>query len=138
MSKLGHHYKLYVTTGNASSFVTGETSSSLNISQDMVEVSDKESRWKKYIAGLIGGTVDATLYADEDSPEQMALLKSLYNGEEVTCFLGIVKDDSKKEYGDAFSAIVASIGSTYDNGAAVSRSVSLQITDEVEHYPSTM
>lgn len=138
MSKLGHHYKLYVTTRNASSFVTGETSSSLNISQDMVEVSDKESRWKKYIAGLIGGTVDATLYADEDSHEQMALLKSLYNGEEVTCFLGIVKDDSKKEYGDAFSAIVASIGSTYDNGAAVSRSVSLQITGEVEHYPSTM
>lgn len=136
MSKLGHHYKLYVTTGNTYTFVAGETSSSLNLSTDMVEVSDKESRWKKYIAGLIGGTVDATLYAQEDSAEQKALIKALREGTEVQCFLGELGSGNTPANGDAFAALVTSIGNTYDNGAAVSRSVSLQITGEVEHYPT--
>ena len=60
MGKLGNNYKLYLTTGSTYTFVKGETTSSLNLSQDVVEVSDKESRWKKFIAGLVGGTVDAT------------------------------------------------------------------------------
>lgn len=137
MSKLGNKNKLYLTTGSTYTFVKGETSSSLNLSQDMVETSDKESRWKKYIAGLIGGTVDATIYADEgaDSPQEQ-LLKSLHEGTEVTCFLGELGSDQTPTYGDAFTALVASIGSTYDNGAVISRSVSLQITGEVEHYPA--
>lgn len=137
MSKLGHNYKLYLTSGSTYTFVKGETNSSLNLSQDMVEVSDKESRWKKYIAGLVGGTVDATLYVDEgaDSP-QHTLLESLHKGEEVTCFLGELGSGSTPANGDAFTALVTSIGSTYDNGAAISRSVSLQITGEVTHYPT--
>lgn len=137
MSKLGHYYKLYLTTGNKYAFVKGETNSSLNLSQDMVEVSDKESRWKKYIAGLVGGTVDATIYADEgaDSP-QHELLVALHEGSEVDCFLGELGSDSTPTNGDAFKALVASIGNTYDNGGAISRSVSLQITGEVTHYPT--
>lgn len=137
MSKLGNKNKLYLTTGSSYTFVKGETNSSLNLSQDMVETSDKESRWKKYIAGLIGGTVDATLYADEgaDSP-QATLLKALHEGTEVQCFLGDLGSGDTPVDGDAFTALVASINSTYDNGAVISRSVSLQITGEVEHYPA--
>lgn len=137
MGKLGNNYKLYLTTGSTYTFVKGETTSSLNLSQDVVEVSDKESRWKKFIAGLVGGTVDATLYVDEGADSaQHKLLQSLYKGETVECYLGELGSGSTPANGDAFSAIVTSIGNTYDNGAAISRSVSLQITGEVTHYPS--
>ena len=140
MNKLGNAFKLYLTTAGTNTYVAGETSSSINITQDVVEVSDKESRWKKYIAGLVGGTVDATIYADEENAEQGALLKSLYAGEVVQCFLGEVDgtDATQMMFGDVFSAIVTSISTTYDNGAAISRSVSLQITGEVSHRPDVL
>ena len=137
MAKLGNTNKLYLTTGNTYVFVKGETSSSLNLTSDSVEVSDKESRWKKYIAGLIGGTVDVTLYAEDDTDSpQYKLLEALHKGETVTCFLGELGSANTPSVGDAFEALVTSIGNTYDNGAAVSRSASLQITGEVVHYPT--
>lgn len=137
MAKLGNTNKLYLTTGNTYVFVKGETNSSLNLTSDSVEVSDKESRWKKYIAGLIGGTVDVTLYAEDeaDSP-QFQLLQALHKGETVKCFLGELGGSNTPANGDAFEALVTSIGNTYDNGAAVSRTASLQITGEVVHYPT--
>jgi predicted secreted protein len=137
MAKLGNTHKLYLTTGTAYTYVKGETSSSLNLSSDSVEVSDKESRWKKFIAGLIGGTADATLYAENDeNSAQHQLLTALHKGEVVKCFIGELGEGNAPLNGDAFEALVTSIGGTFDNGAVVSRSVSLQITGEVTHYPS--
>ena len=134
---LGNTRKLYiVTSGTNYAALTGETTSSLNLSADMIEVSDKDSSWKEYLAGYKGGTVDATIFADENDVQQKTLLSSLRNGTEVKCFIGSLGTGNTPAEGDAFSALVSSIGETYDTGSAIARTISLQITGEVTHYPS--
>lgn len=134
---LGNTRKLYIVTGtNTYAALTGETTSSLNLSADMIEVSDKESAWKEYLAGYKGGTVDATIFADETDTQQKAILTALHNGTEVKCFVGSLGTGNTPAEGDAFSALVASIGETYDTGSAIARNISLQITGEITHYPS--
>lgn len=134
---LGNTRKLYLTTGTTTyNALTGETTSSINLSADMIEVSDKSASWKEYLAGYKGGTVDATIFADETDEQQKALLEALHNGTEVKCFLGNLGSNSTPAEGDAFSALVASIGETYDTGSAIARNISLQITGEVTHYPA--
>lgn len=133
---LGNTRKLYiVTSGSNYAPLMGETSSSISLSADMIEVSDKEASWKEYLAGYKGGTVDATIFADETDTQQKALLNALHNGTEVDCFLGELLTNAPVN-GDAFKALVASIGETYDTGSAIARNISLQITGEVTHYPS--
>jgi hypothetical protein len=133
---LGNARKLYiVTSGTNYAALTGETTSSLNLSADMIEVSDKESSWKEFLAGYKGGTVDATIFADETDAQQVAILDALHNGTELDCFLGELSGNAPAN-GDAFKALVASIGETYDTGSAIARNVSLQITGAVTHYPA--
>ena len=133
---LGNTRKLYLTTGTTYNALTGETTSSINLSADMIEVSDKSATWKEFLAGYKGGTVDATIFADETDEQQKALLEALHNGTEVKCFLGNLGSNNTPAEGDAFSALVASIGETYDTGSAIARNISLQITGEVTHYPA--
>ena len=132
---LGNTRKLYIVkSGSNYAPLTGETSSSINLSADMIEVSDKAASWKEYLAGYKGGTVDATIFADETDAQQTAILSALHNGTEVDCFLGELSGNTPAT-GDAFKALVASIGETYDTGSAIARNISLQITGEVTHYP---
>jgi predicted secreted protein len=134
---LGNTKKLYlVKSGSNYTALTGETSSSLNLSTDMIEVSDKTSDWKQYIAGYKGGTADVTIYADDSDEAQKELLLSLRNGTPVDCFIGNLGSGNTPVAGDAFSALVTSIGETYDTGSAIARNISLQITGEVVHYPT--
>lgn len=123
---LGKDYRLYVSTGTAKAPLAGESSSNLNLSADVVEVSGKDSSWKEFLAGMKGGTVDATLYADNEDAAQGAALDALMVGEKVECFFGKLD-----ESGYSFEAIVTSLGESADIGAAVSRSISMQITGEV-------
>ena len=133
---LGNTRKLYIVkSGSTYAALTGETSSSINLSADMIDVSDKAASWKEYLAGYKGGTVDATIFADETDAQQTALLSALHNGTEVDCFLGELSSNTPAT-GDAFKALVASIGETYDTGSAIARNVSLQITGAVTHYPT--
>jgi predicted secreted protein len=106
------------------------------MSADMIEVSDKETAWKKYVAGYKGGTVDATIYADSEDTTQKAVLTAIFEGTEVKCFIGEVGASNAPTDGYAFNALVSSIGETYDTGSAIARSISLQITGEVTPYPS--
>lgn len=134
---LGNSRKLYiVTSGSNYAALLGETTSSLNLSADMIDVSDKDTSWKKYLAGYKGGTVDVTVFADEQDAQQKAILAALRNGEEVSCFLGSLGTGNTPVEGDAFSALVTSVGETYDTGSAIARNISLQITGEVTHYPT--
>jgi predicted secreted protein len=133
---LGNTRKLYIVDGSSYTALTGETTSSLNLSADMVEVSDKDSSWKQYIAGYKGGTYDATIYADETDAEQKALLKALRDGSEVKCFIGSLGSNNTPTEGDGFTALVTSISETYETGSAIARNISLQITGEVTHYPT--
>lgn len=133
---LGNTRKLYIVkSGSNYTALTGETSSSINLSADMIDVSDKAASWKEYLAGYKGGTVDATIFADETDAQQVAILDALHNGTELDCFLGELSGNAPTN-GDAFKALVASIGETYDTGSAIARNVSLQITGAVTHYPA--
>lgn len=137
MAKIGFDKKLYLQmTGSSYTMLTGETSSSFNMSADMIEVSDKETSWKKYVAGYKGGTVDATIYADSTDTAQTELLAAIFEGSEVKCFIGEVGASNTPTDGYAFNALVASIGETYDTGSAIARNISLQITGAVTPYPS--
>lgn len=137
MAKIGFDKKLYLQlTGSNYTMLKGETSSSFNLSADMIEVSDKEASWKKYVAGYKGGTVDATIYADTEDSAQKAVLAAIFEGSEVKCFIGEVGSSNTPTDGYAFAALVSSIGETYDTGSAIARSISLQITGEVTPYPS--
>lgn len=137
MAKIGFDKKLYLQlTGSNYTTLKGETSSSFNLSADMIEVSDKEASWKKYVAGYKGGTVDATIYADTEDSAQKAVLAAIFEGSEVKCFIGEVGSSNTPTDGYAFAALVSSIGETYDTGSAIARSISLQITGEVTPYPS--
>lgn len=137
MAKIGFDKKLYLqVSGSNYTMLKGETSSSFNLSADMIEVSDKETSWKKYVAGYKGGTVDATIYADSDDTTQKALLSAIFEGTEVKCFIGEVGTSNTPSDGYAFAALVSSIGETYDTGSAIARSISLQITGTITTYPT--
>jgi predicted secreted protein len=137
MAKIGFSKKLYLQVdGSDYTMLKGETSSSFNLSADTIEVSDKETSWKKYVAGYKGGTVDATIYADAEDAAQKHLISAIFEGGEVKGFIGELGSGSTPVDGYAFSALVTSIGETYDTGNAIARSISLQITGEVTTYPT--
>lgn len=137
MAKIGFSKKLYLQVdGSDYTMLKGETSSSFNLSADTIEVSDKETSWKKYVAGYKGGTVDATIYADAEDSAQQHLISAIFEGSEVKGFIGELGNGSTPVDGYAFSALVTSIGETYDTGSAIARSISLQITGEVTTYPT--
>lgn len=127
--------KLYLSTGSMDEFtwITGEQTSSINLSADMLEVSDKSTEWKQYIPSVKGGTIDATFFAEYGNTQQSGLMESLMVGSKVYVFLGEVSEDEPKN-GYFFAAYVTSISDSFDNAGVASRSVSLQITGSVETY----
>lgn len=138
-TKLGNNFKVYLASSALSdaTLLTGESTSSVNLSSNPVEVSDKSSPWQKYIAGLRGGTADITVYADSSDAQQKSFLSGLKNGTSVLVFIGEMSGTTPApSNGISFNAIVSSISDTYDNGSAASRSISLQMTGEPTFYPS--
>jgi TP901-1 family phage major tail protein len=129
---LGKDYRLFIKVSSTTEPLAGETSSNLNLSADVIEVSGKNSAWKEYLAGMKGGTVDATVYADSADVVQGAVLSALMAGTEVECFYGKVDDEEGFESGYRFNAIVTSLGESADIGGALSRSISLQVTGAIE------
>jgi predicted secreted protein len=128
----GSAYKLYVSKVGAdnSTPLVGESTSTLNITADALEVSDKSSAWKQYIAGMRGATLSATLYADDEDASQKLLISSLMAGDTVKVRLArLVGQSYKGEY--SAQAIITSIGLTMQNGGVASRDVSFQITGAV-------
>lgn len=135
----GSAYKLYVAKAGTSNTtpLVGESTSTLNITADALETSDKSSPWKQYIAGMRGATISATLYADDNDGKQKLLLESLMAGEVVDISLrrfvnngtagDIVGDYEGK-------AIITSVGLSMQNGGVATRDVSLQITGELRFY----
>jgi predicted secreted protein len=128
----GSAYRLYVSkvgTSNTTPLV-GESTSTLNITADALEVSDKSSAWKQYIAGMRGATLSATLYADDADASQKLLISSLMAGDTVHVDLNRMSGQSVVgEY--TAQAIITSIGLTMQNGGVASRDVSFQITGAV-------
>ena len=140
--KTGNSMRVYITdkaTGGTYAWLAGEQTSSVNLTAEMLDTSDKSSEWKQYLPAMKGGTIDVTVFADDDaSSPQSKLLKSLMNGSIVYVFVGKLSGTSTftPSEGDMASAYVTSISNTYDTNGVATRSISLQITGEVVHYPT--
>lgn len=127
----GSAYKLYVSkTDSTTTPLVGESTSTLNITADALEVSDKSSPWKQYIAGMRGATISATLYADDTDATQKTLINSLMAGDKVTISLKRYANQIMVGEYNA-TAIITSIGLTMQNGGVATRDVSFQITGEL-------
>ena len=138
--KTGNSMRVYITdseSGSTYTWLAGEQNSSVNLSAEMLDVSDKSTEWKQYLPAMKGGTIDVTVFADDDKTgPQHKLLQSLMTGSKVFVFVGTLGNGNTPTEGDMAAAYVTSIGNTYDTTGVASRSISLQITGEVTHYPS--
>ena len=132
MAIAGNKMKVYLTDAgnNEYNWIAGEQTSSINLSADMLEVSDKSTEWKQYIPSVKGGTIDVTLFADYTNAQQRDLMDSLMVGNKVFVFVGELDTEEPKN-GYLCAAYVTSISDSFDNAGVVSRSVSLQITGAV-------
>ena len=138
-AKMGHSRKAYLTDSVISStttgvteddWVTGETSNSVNLNGNLIEVSDKSSgAWQKFISGVKGATIDVNVNVFDTDEKQKTLLSSFFAGQKVFVFIGDL--DSKTGY--ACEALISSISETNDNGAVSTRSISLTANGEVKN-----
>ena len=134
--------RVYITDKVSSgtyTWLAGEQNSSVNLTAEMLDVSDKSTEWKQYLPAMKGGTIDVTVFADDDaSGPQSQLLKSLMTGSIVYVFVGKLSTGSTltPSEGDMASAYVTSISNTYDTNGVATRSISLQITGAITHYPT--
>lgn len=137
MATHGNNRKAFLTTESADkmTWIEGEQNNNLNLEAEMLEATDKSSKWRQYVPGMKGGTAEVTLFANYGT-EQLELLSSLTQGNAVYCYFGEVDDDNKPNGGEFFQAFVSSIGTPAENGSLVTRSVSLQISGEVMIVPA--
>lgn len=140
MTKLGNKRKFYLGTQSQNStsyaWLKGEQTNSFNIAGNAIEVSDKETDWQKFIAGVKGATADVTVYADDTDTQQKAIIDALMAGNSVFCFIGELANGGSPSEGWAFEAVINSIGDTNDNNAVATRAMSLTVTGAPVHYPT--
>lgn len=137
---LGNSRKAYIGavvsgSGTTYTWLTGEQSNTLTINANQVEVSDKSTTWQKFISGVKGATAEVTVFADNNDTQQKAVIKGLFNGQDVAVFIGTLESSSPSE-GDAFMAVVNSVSDTNDNGSVSTRTISLTANGAVTHYPT--
>lgn len=136
--KTGNSVRVYLTDAEGTTFtwLKGEQNNSINLNAEMLDVSDKSTKWAQSLPGMLSGTIDVTIFTDDEATEpQHQLLTALHKGQAVYVFVGVLNGDTPAE-GDMCMAYVSSIGNTNDNGGVASRSVSLQISGDVVHYPT--
>lgn len=140
MAKAGRKNKAYVgaTAGNSTtySWLTGEQSNTLNLTQAQLEVTDKSSDWQQFEAGIKGATAEITIFADNADAQQVAVLKSLYKGQKVPIFIGELGSNEAPSDGEIFMALVTAISNTNEVSGVATRNVSLVADGEVTHVPS--
>ena len=139
MAKLGNVMRFYFKVSDTLTWLTGEQNNSMNQTADAIEVSDKSTKWKQFISGALGATVEVTVFADNTDAAQKEAMAAFRQGAEIDFFNGILSEGQTPapSDGDAGKAIITSISDTNDYGAVSTRSMSLQVTGEVTHYPTT-
>lgn len=143
MAELGNKRKFYLVAGTSQSpthtWLAGEQTNSFNRNSNLIEVSDKETDWQKFIYGVKGATAEVTVYTDDSSSgQQKEFLKALHQDQVVKCFVGKLGTGTNPapSEGDFFEALVGNISDTNDNGAVATRNLSLTANGEVTHYPA--
>lgn len=123
-------------TGNTYSVLKGEQTNSVNRSAESIDISDKDTgAWGSTMAGKKSFTLDVTVYADNADTHQKAMLNAFYTDQTVKVFVGKVGSNNAPTEGEAFDAVIVSIGDTNDAGAVATRSISLASKGAPTLYP---
>lgn len=135
MAVLGNKRKVFIKASAQGTYgwLVGEQSNSININNNLIEVSDKSTRWQDFIAGTIGATAEINVYADSTSSEQQAIMSALVAGSKVYVAIAEVDGTTAPTSPDyEFVAQVGSVGETNDNGSVSTRNISLTACGEVD------
>lgn len=138
MAELGNSRRVYIITGDGSTYsvLKGEQNNSVNRSAESIDISDKDTgAWGSTMPGKKSFTVDVTVYADNTDALQKAVLNAFYTDQAVKVFVGKMGEGNTPAEGEAFDAVIVSIGDTNDAGAVATRSMSLASKGAPTLYP---
>ena len=141
MAVNGNKRKVYISTSSSSgeyTWVAGETSSNISIQSNMIETSDKGSKFADFLPGRISGTASVTVNLDAGATSsQRSMIESLFNGQRLFVFIGELEQDTKPvpEHGTAFEALVSGLDRDYPDDGVVTATFNLQICGVITEYP---
>lgn len=139
MAYNGNNRKVYLTDGKGTGtfvWVAGETSSNLSLQCNMIETSDKATKYADYLAGRISGTATVTVNLDETATEsQRKMVQAFYNGQKLFIFQGEINGETPVN-GTAYEALVSGLDRDYPDDAVVTATFNLQICGQPIEYPS--
>lgn len=125
MAENGNKRKVYLVNESTNTYVVGQTSGSLSVNDELLDVSDKTHEWSQYVSGKKAWSATVGVNLDNSaSAKQIEFLESLVAGTTVKVFIGVLKDDQQSD-GVIGEALVASVEDTFDNGSVSSRSINL-------------
>jgi hypothetical protein len=139
MAENGNKRKVYLTDGKGSgtfTWVAGETSSNLSLQSNMIEVSDKSSKFADFVAGRISGTASVTVNLDDTATDsQRKMVTAFYNGQKLFVFHGEISGNTPAN-GTAYEALVSGLDRDYPDDAVITATFNLQICGEPVEYPA--
>lgn len=141
MAVNGNGRRTYLIDGKGTGtpvWVAGETSANLSLQANMIEISDKETRYADFLAGRISGTASVTVNLDETATEsQVKMVKAFYNGQKLFVFQGEVGTDGKSlATGTAYEALVSNLDRDFPDDAVVTATFNLQVCGAPIEYPT--
>lgn len=140
MAENGNTRKVYLTDGKGTgtfTWVAGETSSNISLQSNMIETSDKSSKYADFIAGRISGTASVSVNLDDSATEsQRKMVKAFHDGQRIFVFQGEIDGSNKPVNGTAYEALVSGLDRDYPDDAIVTATFNLQICGKPEEYPS--
>src|SRR5574344_7681 len=122
MATAGITRKIYITTTESNvttnTWIAGEISNSIDLSDSPIDVSDKDSAWDAFISGQKSWSASAEFNLDNASTgKQKELLQNLITGTKVKIFIGIVSGTTPVQTdGIAGEAIIESISESAEKG----------------------
>lgn len=138
MAELGNTRRVYIVTGDGSTYTVlkGEQNNNVNRSAESIDISDKDTgAWGNTMPGKKSLTLDVAVYTDGTDEQQKAMLKAFYKDQVVKVFVGKLGEGNTPADGEAFEAVITSIGDTNDAGAVATRSMSLASKGAPALYP---
>jgi predicted secreted protein len=125
MAENGNRRKVYLVDENTNTYVVGQTSGSLSVNDELLDVSDKTHEWSQYVSGKKAWSATVGVHLDNSATaHQISFLESLIAGQMVKVFTGVLDGDQQSD-GVVGEALVASVEDTFDNGSTSSRSINL-------------
>lgn len=139
---IGNERCFYMTDGKGTgkfTWIGGEQSNNFNRSGDAIEVADKKTKWREFLAGKKSATASVSCNLDDSaSAAQRKMLKAFDEGQKIFCFSGVVGGEAGSEtpaQGVAFEAIITACSDDNPQDAVSSRSFDLQVSGEPINYP---